>query len=930
MKKYIRLAAAAVLVLGMSFGFSAVAMADKLYGDKTEEIVTKGVTYSYEHRLTSDGWQNIHALDIDLTSDNVKIAPVESSTEYGLKETALKILNDSGAVAGVNADFFGLTGSYSASFGPVIADGELVSVGTDKNLSSKEFAAYFLDENGRSFIDYLKFQANFVNETGAKLELASINKITQMIYPIYFNSEAAPNTKDLDTRFSGLVKLTVVNNMITNISQPGETVNCPEDGYLIIVKDSYATYAEQNFHVGDVVQTVISSSIDLDSIETAVGGGGRMLVNGAEVSDGTIIGGRQPRTGLGISQDQKHLILVVVDGRGTSIGATHSEMAQIMKEYGAYNAMHLDGGGSSTMVAETVDENSLSIKNNVSEGTPRRIMTALGVFNTSSTGALSQLKLTASADRAIVGQGVSLNVKGYDSYYNKVNVPANDVVYSAVGGNAYVSNGVLYCDEPGSVIVTASYGGVTAVDTVMFSNANTITPNVSMVTLAPGQTASFTFTAKDTEGYSLSVSNGITYTLSNNTIGSMNGNTFTATSNGTGYIECEKNGVKCYISVVVGGTLKTVESFESSPAVSFSAYPTTVSGNAVYSSTASDGAKSLVLNYTMASASTTQAAYANLSNPVVFNGSPTTITMSVKGNGTEQWARGKIVDNNGKEYMVDFTKTLNWSGWKDVTASVPTGVAYPIKLKTIYVAALSNTNTATQSVAFDNIRAVVADSSVSKPADSIFTDRQNVGIVNKVEGSYYVTLGGATAVPSSANNYGSSLAAVNAALSRNSDLAVLAGANSSAVSPSVQTLRYSNTYNFYNYNNANLSIVQLTAKNGGLKSTQASQWQRFSNDINAAGNTNVIFIMDVTPSNFSDSSETELMRTALGKLRDSGKNVYVVSASGTGSWNTVKDGIRYINLPNLFNSNGSVNTAYTTLTVKVDSTGMVYDISKVF
>ena len=410
----------------------------------------------------------------------------------------------------------------------------------------------------------------------------------------------------------------------------------------------------------------------------------------------------------------------------------------------------------------------------------------------------------------------------------------------------------------------------------------------------------------------------------------MNGNTFTATSNGTGYIECEKNGVKCYISVVVGGTLKTVESFEGSPAVSFSAYPTTVSGNAAYSSTASDGAKSLVLNYTMASASTTQAAYANLSNPVVFNGSPTTITMSVKGNGTEQWVRGKIVDNNGKEYTVDFTKTLNWNGWKDVTASVPTGVAYPIKLKTIYVAALSNTNTSAQSVAFDNIRAVVADSSVSKPADSIFTDRQNVGIVNKVEGSYYVTIGGATAVPSSANNYGSSLAAVNAALSRNSDLAVLAGANSSAVSPSVQTLRYSNTYNFYNYNNANLSIVQLTAKNGGLKSTQASQWQRFSNDINAAGNTNVIFIMDVTPSNFSDSSETELMRTALGKLRDSGKNVYVVSASGTGSWNTVKDGIRYINLPNLFNSNGSVNTAYTTLTVKVDSTGMVYDISKVF
>ena len=47
---------------------------------------------------------------------------------------------------------------------------------------------------------------------------------------------------------------------------------------------------------------------------------------------------------------------MVVDGRGDSIGATHEEMVWLMKEYGAYNAMHFDGGGSSTMVAKTVDD----------------------------------------------------------------------------------------------------------------------------------------------------------------------------------------------------------------------------------------------------------------------------------------------------------------------------------------------------------------------------------------------------------------------------------------------------------------------------------------------------------------------------------------------------------------------------------------------
>ena len=111
MRKFWKPTLSAFMAVCLSLGVSASAMADNLYSEKTEEIVTKGVTYGYEHRLATDGWQNIHTLTIDLTSDNVKIAPVESSTEYGLKETALKLLNDSGAVAGVNADFFCLTGS---------------------------------------------------------------------------------------------------------------------------------------------------------------------------------------------------------------------------------------------------------------------------------------------------------------------------------------------------------------------------------------------------------------------------------------------------------------------------------------------------------------------------------------------------------------------------------------------------------------------------------------------------------------------------------------------------------------------------------------------------------------------------------------------------------------------------------------------------
>ena len=63
---------------------------------------------------------------------------------------------------------------------------------------------------------------------------------------------------------------------------------------------------------------------------------------------------RHPRTAVGLSQDEKTLILVLVDGRqpNYSDGATLNELAQILLDVGAYNALNLDGGGSVTLVID--------------------------------------------------------------------------------------------------------------------------------------------------------------------------------------------------------------------------------------------------------------------------------------------------------------------------------------------------------------------------------------------------------------------------------------------------------------------------------------------------------------------------------------------------------------------------------------------------
>ncbi|MEJ7810539.1 MAG: phosphodiester glycosidase family protein [Gemmatimonadaceae bacterium] len=65
---------------------------------------------------------------------------------------------------------------------------------------------------------------------------------------------------------------------------------------------------------------------------------------------------RHPRTAAGIAAGGRRLLLVVVDGRqpGYSAGMTLPELASLMRELGASDAVNLDGGGSSSLALRAV------------------------------------------------------------------------------------------------------------------------------------------------------------------------------------------------------------------------------------------------------------------------------------------------------------------------------------------------------------------------------------------------------------------------------------------------------------------------------------------------------------------------------------------------------------------------------------------------
>ena len=101
------------------------------------------------------------------------------------------------------------------------------------------------------------------------------------------------------------------------------------------------------------------------------------------VHDGIIraIDDRQmhPRTAVGVDSDTGEVLLLVIDGRqADSRGYTMVELANLMVDLGADEAVNLDGGGSSTMVGKNRKGN-IAVLNDPSDGFQRWVANAIEV-----------------------------------------------------------------------------------------------------------------------------------------------------------------------------------------------------------------------------------------------------------------------------------------------------------------------------------------------------------------------------------------------------------------------------------------------------------------------------------------------------------------------------------------------------------------------
>jgi hypothetical protein len=156
--------------------------------------------------------------------------------------------------------------------------------------------------------------------------------------------------------------------------------------------------------------------VDTTGIYTAISGYYPVLSNGINIGaqaaiayPDSFVHDYQPRTLIGVSQDRRYLFMATIDGRqpGYSDGATDPQSALWLQEFGVWDAINMDGGGSTAMYRADCAGNPVAVNHSsyigVSGGRRERIIGShFGVSARPLETSLRDLKVTPGTTTALL------------------------------------------------------------------------------------------------------------------------------------------------------------------------------------------------------------------------------------------------------------------------------------------------------------------------------------------------------------------------------------------------------------------------------------------------------------------------------------------------------------------------------------------------
>ena len=912
MIKFRKAAIAIGLSAMMVTSFATTSFANQIVYQKVEdEIISSGVTYKNILRFTKNGWLNLNAVYIDLNNNNTELDVLTSSKGLSTKETLSTMVKNKGdVVAAINGDFFYMLNPDSP-LGAIVKDGEMIS----SPITVHDYATFFINNNGQAFADYWKHQIYATTSSGANIPISTINKYTdEYQYIMLIDKNWGTHSPGYNTNLQDMVEVVVIDDVVTEIRQKQPAVQIPENGYILLAAKGKSPWAQSDKLLGSVKvgdKLTIHKDINpgIENIKLAMGGGTVLVKNGQVATFTQTISGAAQRTAIGITKDRSQIIFVTIDGRHSSYkGVDGKELANYLIELGSYEAILMDGGGSTTMVTRGQGEFDSKVVNHLSEGSERRITNGIAVISTAPVESLRGIKAELDDNKSFVGASRKINVKAFDKNYNPLNVDYSNVNLSVKSGEGTFDGMYFTPSKQGKTVIGVEYlGGTSEVTLDVLGELSHMEISPETVRLNYGHSTGFEVVGVDTEGYRTKINSKDINWKDVQGLGTFSNGIYVAGSkSGTTKLEASFGNKVATVNVVVGSNTSMINNFETLN-TGFVGYPQSVVGSVALDSNAKEGKSSLKLQYDFTQTDETRAAYITFdSNKTVISTPANSIGVWAHAtNPATHWIRGKVKDASGAEYVIDFKKNIDWTGWKYLTAPLPANMVYPIKFERLYVVETDATQKIAGQILFDGLEASYSIASPSKESSEATVIKDKLNKPYKIEGRKLFAYSGIqfkdyTLLDRIVGNKISSL------INNKHELSLFTGNVDSRLSSNIKKQIVSAKSGYGSTEQGDSLIIQLDNLKDGLRQTNFDQWPWLQNLVNNTTKKNVFIVMSKPifgNGGFTDKLEADLLMDTLTDLSKKGKQVFVLYEGQSLSVDVI-NGVRYIST-GVYNSNAS-------------------------
>ena len=443
--------------------------------------VSTGVKYTENKELINSLSQSIKVLEVNLQDPYTRLdlSIPEIGRISGTTAQAKAVHREGNRVVGaINGSFFDTKTKlpmYLIARNDILVNSGIIASGRDQYVN--EPIAFGIDAGGKALIDQFDLDLAAVH-SGFISEITSMNKIRNndnliMYTPDYMDGNTNTNQYGYEVIFTGASKnknlafgdvITGTVSAKREYNDPAGT-QIPADGFVLSAHGTQMGFLK-NMQIGDQVEVSINIDDKWKGSKYILASGPRLVDNGMvslsidpKSSRATE---RAPRTAIAVDRTMTKVFMVTVDGRqpGYSSGMNLTEFAQYLVKLGAYKALNLDGGGSTTMLARKYGNDMASLINNPSDGWERAVSTTLQAISTAPIGQETTFGVGLSNSSVTVGSPITVSLKYVlDQFYNPLTMNPAKLKLSSTMGT--FEGTTLKTAIPGDGVIVATYGNLT-------------------------------------------------------------------------------------------------------------------------------------------------------------------------------------------------------------------------------------------------------------------------------------------------------------------------------------------------------------------------------------------------------------------------------------------------------------------------------------